>query len=146
MGPAVGLPRGIKIPSAAELFNGCLSAVTARAGPWRALETQAAELAAWEAGDRGALSLQGESPPLACCWASEPGWAGARSLSLIPLPPAQGPGTLDGPTRTKLGGWVMSSPWSRVSAPTICLLISPEPSSTTRIPRPRVLVLGSCSH
>ena len=84
VGPAVGLPRGIKIPSAAELFNSCLSAVTALAGPWRALETQAALLAAWEAGDRGALSLQGESPPLACCRASEPGWAGARSLSLIP--------------------------------------------------------------
>ena len=33
-GPLIGLPRGIKIPSAAELFRGCLSAVTALAGPW----------------------------------------------------------------------------------------------------------------
>lgn len=78
-GPLIGLPRGIKIPSAAELFRGCLSAVTALAGPWWVLEMQAALPAAWEAGDRGGLSLQGGNPPLACCQVSEPGWAGAHS-------------------------------------------------------------------
>ena len=40
---AVGLPRGIKIPSVAELFSGCLSAVTVPPpGPRPALETQVA--------------------------------------------------------------------------------------------------------
>lgn len=33
LGPAVGLPLGVKIPGSAELFSHCLSAVTALAGP-----------------------------------------------------------------------------------------------------------------
>lgn len=50
-GPAVGLPQGVKIPSAAELFSRCLSVVTASAGPWQVLKSQAALLAAQEAGN-----------------------------------------------------------------------------------------------
>lgn len=63
-GASSGLSPGLKIPSTAELFSHCLSVVTALAGPWQVLESQPPLLAAWEAGDRGALSLQGESSPL----------------------------------------------------------------------------------
>lgn len=45
-------PLGAKIPSSAELFSRCLSAVTASAGPWRGLDSQTALWAAQEAGDR----------------------------------------------------------------------------------------------
>lgn len=79
-GASSGLPPGLKIPSTAELFSRCLSAVTALAGPWQVLESQPALLAAWEAGDRGALRLQGESPPLNRCQASELGWDRAHSF------------------------------------------------------------------
>lgn len=63
-GASSGLPPGLKILSTAELFSHCLSVVTALARPWQVLESHPTLLAAWEAGDRGALSLQGESPPL----------------------------------------------------------------------------------
>ena len=78
-GLAVGLPQGIKIPSVAELFSSCLSAVTVPPpGPWLVLETQVT---------LGCLGSWGQECPrspgrahLPCCRASEPGQAGALSL------------------------------------------------------------------
>lgn len=87
LGPAVGLPRGLKILSSAELFSRCLSAVTASAGPGQALESQVALLAAQEAGT-GSPEALGESPPLACSQAS--GRAGTGTVPAPALLPTSG--------------------------------------------------------